>query len=55
MVHAAEKQLELVFGSDRVVRINIDGECVLRVLMLPGSEYVVDDRRTLKSPLPGDD
>jgi hypothetical protein len=43
--HTAIKQLELVVGTDRIVRVDIDGICALRVRMLDGCEYITDDRR----------
>lgn len=40
----AEKQLEIVVGSDNVVRINIDGICAMRVRIAPGAEIAIDQR-----------
>lgn len=48
--HLAEKQLEIVIGSDRIIRINIDGTCVLRVRLEPGAEYVIDNRGATLEP-----
>lgn len=55
--------LELVFGSDRIVRINVDGICVLRVKLSPTAIVVprgagltgaeVMDLLTRSLPVPG--
>jgi hypothetical protein len=31
MTAVAQQQLELVIGHDRIVRINVDGICVIRI------------------------
>jgi hypothetical protein len=35
----AEHELEVVVGADSIVRINVDGACVLRVRMLAGCQF----------------
>jgi hypothetical protein len=41
----AERQFEVVIGADWVVRINVDGQCVLRLWLKPGAQ--VDVRNDL--------
>ena len=37
MLHQfAKYELEIVLGSDRILRVNIDGACTMRVAMLEG-------------------
>lgn len=40
----AEKQIEILTGRDFVIRINVDGVCVLRIRQEPGCicEYTDD-------------
>lgn len=38
----AEHQLEVMIGSDRIVRINVDGVCAMRVRCLADCEIRVD-------------
>jgi len=42
----AEIEVEVILGSDGVIRINVDGECTYRVRLGPGAKLVVvrDDR-----------
>jgi hypothetical protein len=35
----AESQVEVVVGADRIVRVNIDGRCALRIRMTKGCEF----------------
>lgn len=55
MDHAAFKQVEVVIGADRIVRVNIDGICALRARMRDGCEYITDDRRKRIEPPPPPD
>jgi hypothetical protein len=41
--YTAIKQLEVVIGSDRIVRVNIDGICALRVRMVANSTLQVSN------------
>lgn len=40
----AEKQCEVLVGADSIIRINIDGICVLRVRIEKGCELMIDAR-----------
>lgn len=40
----AKQQLEIVVGTDEVVRINIDSICAMRVRIAPGAEIAIDQR-----------
>jgi hypothetical protein len=33
----ANHELEVFLGSDRVVRINVDGTCMVRIHLIPGA------------------
>jgi hypothetical protein len=51
----ADTELEILIGRDGIARINIDGECCLRVRLGPGCVFRVDDDREAKPrpvPLP---
>jgi hypothetical protein len=43
--HTATQDVELVIGSDRIIRINIDGTCALRVRLQEGAALYIEDRR----------
>jgi hypothetical protein len=47
---AAETEVEVFIGSDRIIRVNIDSECRLRVRLGPDAEFLVRDER--KKPWP---
>jgi hypothetical protein len=51
--HTAIKQLELIVGTDRIVRVNIDGICALRVRLHGDAELVIRDFRKLLEPSNG--
>ncbi len=42
----AKQQCEVVAGLDNVVRVNVDGVCVLRVRCEKGTEVKLDDPKT---------
>jgi hypothetical protein len=47
--HTATQDVELVIGSDRIIRVNIDGICALRVrLQRDVSVYISDMRPDAK-------
>lgn len=46
----AIKELELIVGSDRIFRVNIDGVCSLRVRLHGDAELVIRDFRKLLEP-----
>jgi hypothetical protein len=50
--HTATRDVELVIGSDRIIRINVDGICALRVrLQGDALVYVRDMRPDAKDPV----
>jgi hypothetical protein len=40
-VHLASKELDIVFGADFILRVNIDGICVMRVWLDQGCEIAI--------------
>ena len=43
----ADKEFNVVIGADRIVRINVDGMCVLRIRMEKDCVVKIDDRQSL--------
>jgi hypothetical protein len=48
---AAKKQVEIVIGADRIMRINVDGECAIRIILGNSHSDVSDCRIDVRNDL----
>ncbi len=45
----AIEEVQISIGSDRIIRVNIDGVCALRVRAMKNAHIVVEDLKSLSN------